>query len=82
MTAPGPNPAYLALYAAAFDVMSETTTDGVLLELVVLHEPIGDVYPKADGMAPHIDWLCGDSADWPCATVRIIARYLGVEVGE
>lgn len=81
-TDPGPNPRHLALVEAVRAIP-------VLVELVELHQPHAVVYPKADGMAPHVDWHCEgeppsgyewDYADWPCETVAVIAHHLGVSV--
>jgi len=77
---PGPHPGYLLLLESAGD-------NGVLRELLELHCPKAEVYPKADGMAPHIHWHCEgeppsgyewDYADWPCDTTAVIAKHLGV----
>lgn len=74
---PGPNQRHVALLEAAKD-------QPVLVEILQLHEPEPfTVYQ--DGSVPW--WQCrgdefggydGELPDWPCETVGIIARHLGV----
>lgn len=70
-----PNPAYLRLLAAA-------EASPILLELVQLHATEPE-YVRHDGSVS--GWVCcgddaRDAADWPCSTIDVIARHLGVNL--
>jgi hypothetical protein len=77
---PDPPPAYLALTAAVAEVP-------IFADLVALHRPCAE-FVRSDGTAS--SWECdgddfggweADRPEWPCRTVEIIARHVGVNLG-